>query len=248
MFSDQAVQLMNIHPETFLQLSELGSYFPEFRPTFEYNGNYIDDRHEYFATCPATEDVLIQIRNGRWWGGSIIEGWLRRADALKLYEMAYSVEGDILELGCYHGLSTTILSQASRRSPNPKRIYTIDLNQECIVKTRQNLRLKGLSRGVTCICAEATGAVKSFSQEGKKFGFAFIDHSHAYDPVLSVCRELYKVMEKGGFCLFHDFNDARNRDSKINYYGVYQAVTKELDPMHYTFYGIYGCTALYRVI
>lgn len=239
---------MNSHRETFMKLDELGMTYPDYRPTFDFSKPYIDSSHEFFSECPVRDGTLIQVKNRRWWGRAIIQGWLRRADALKLYELAYFVRGDILELGSSHGLSTIILSEANQRSPYRKRIYSVDLKRRCVKKTERNLRSKGLDRDVTTIYAEATTAVKSFGAEGKKFEFVFIDHSHAYEPVYTVCRELDKVMPKGGFCLFHDFNDPRNRDNQRQEYGVYQAVTEAMDVTKFEFYGIYGCAALYRVI
>lgn len=231
-----------------MKLDELGMKYPPYRPTFDWGKDYIDRAHKFYLICPVQDGVLIQVRNGRWWGGTKIEGWLRRDDALKLYEMAYFARGDILELGSYHGLSTTILSEANRHSPYRKHIYSVDLSPECIKQTEHNLRVKGLSQGVTTLCAEATGVMKSLGSAGKKFAFVFIDHSHAYDPVYGVCCELDKVMLKGGFCLFHDFNDPRNREAHNQEYGVYQAVMAGLDATVFEFYGIYGCTALYRMI
>lgn len=231
-----------------MKLDELGMNYPRYRPTFDFSKDYIDYSHRFFSRCPVQDGTLIQVKNGRWWGGATIAGWLRREDALKLYEMAYFVRGDILELGSYHGLSPTILSEANQHSLYRKCIYSVDLSPECVKQTEHNLRSKGLSQGATTICAEATSAMKSLGAEGKKFAFAFIDHSHAYEPVYAVCRELDKVMLKGGFCLFHDFNDPRNREANNQEYGVYQAVTEALDAATFEFYGIYGCTALYRVI
>lgn len=153
-----------------------------------------------------------------------------------------------MELGSYHGLSTVILSEANHRSPYRKRIYSVDLNPECIKITKQNLRAKGLGKDVIPLVGNAISVVKTLAVEGKRFEFAFIDHSHAYEPVYGVCQELDKVMVKGGFCLFHDFNDARNREEQNDDYGVYQAVTDALNVEKFEFYGIYGCATLYRVI
>jgi hypothetical protein len=80
----------------------------------------------------------------------------------------------------------------------------------------------------------------------KQFGFIFIDHSHAYTPVYEVCRALDGLVTLGGFCLFHDFNDIRNRDRNDIDHGVYQAVRDGLDKERFEFYGIYGCSGLYR--
>lgn len=238
---------INSHKDTFIKLEELGRDYP-YVPTFDFGKTYIDRTHQFFSQCPMQETVLIHIKNGRWWGGDTIKGWLRQADALKLYELAYFAQGNILELGSYHGLSTCILSAANYRSPYRKHIYSVDLDAECIRQTKYNVKKKGLSRDVSHICADATSALESFATDGKKFSFAFIDHSHAYTPVYSVCQILDKIMIDGGFCLFHDFNDPRNNEVNYQDYGVYQAVTQGLNPAQFEFYGVYGCTALYRKI
>jgi predicted O-methyltransferase YrrM len=238
------IDLMDRHEETMLEIHELGSRIPPYRPTFELPGRFIDRSHRNLAECPVQHDVLIQIKTRRWFG-KIIPGWLRREDALKLYEMAYYAAGDILELGSFHGLSTSILARASRNSPDRKHIYTVDLDPTNVRATMDNLRLQGLDRGVTASCEDAAAAVRRFASEGKQFGFVFIDHAHSYDPVYQVCRELERVTRAGGFCLLHDFNDPRNRDPDAGDYGVYQAVMDGLNRNRFEFYGIYGCTALY---
>jgi hypothetical protein len=105
----------------------------------------------------------------------------------------------------------------------------------------------GLQGHVTVLCADAGAAVRGFAGTPQRFGFVFVDHCHAYGPVLDVCRELGKVTAPGGYCLFHDFNDRRNSDPADPEYGVYQAVLDGLDPTRFEFCGIYGCTGLYRV-
>lgn len=236
---------MKSHKSTFMTIDELGSQYPEYRPTFEFDGIYVNANHKYYSVCPVRDSILIQIKN-RPWFGSVIEGWLRREDALKLYEIAYFVKNDILELGSYHGLSTCILAEANKHSPFRKRIYSVDLDPDCVRQTERNLRARGLRKDVTTICSGATTALENFVATGKKFEFVFVDHSHAYRPVYEVCRELGKVIVQGGFCLFHDFNDPRNRDSLNEDYGVYQAVIEGLPSEAFEFYGIFGCSGLFK--
>jgi SAM-dependent methyltransferase len=237
--------LSNIHQESFLKLEELSDTSSPYLATFDFPEDFINQSHRWFSTCPIRDGILIEIKD-RPRDGAVIEGWLRREDALKLYEIAYFVSGDILELGSYHGLSTSILSRANHDGPYEKSIYSVDLDPANGEITNQHLRAMGLGGGVTTICGDAASVVRGFAAAGKKFEFVFIDHSHAYDPVYAVCRELGSVLMNGGFCLFHDFNDARNRDSSDKDYGVYQAVIDGLDPNEFEFYGVYGCAALYR--
>lgn len=241
---------MKTHPETFPRLEELGSTIPPYLPTHDFSGPYIDSWHRKIASCPRKDDTLIQMKNRRWFGGKVIPGWLRREDALKIYELAYFAArngGDgILELGCYHGLSSTIIARANQNSGHPKAIHTCDLDPACTEAARQNLQSLGLDRDVTVVCDDATRVTKRLASQRKRFGFVFIDHSHEYQPVYDVCRELATVTTAGGFCLFHDYNDARNRNPEDEDYGVYQAVVEGLDQDRFEFCGVYGCTGLYR--
>jgi hypothetical protein len=238
---------MHSHPETFLSINELGSVIPPYRSNFDFPDPFIDKSHQDIAKYPLRKGILIKIRN-RPLFGKVIPGYLRREDALKLYEMAYFACGDILELDPLHGLSTSILARANRNSSHPRHIYTVDLDPSCVKSTSVNLRSLGLHEHVTATCENAVAAVKRFISEGKHFGFVCVDHSHAYEPVYDVCRQLRRVIVSGGFCQFHDFNDARNRNPDNKDYGVYQAVMDGLGKSDFEFYGIYGCTALYRAI
>ena len=236
-----------------MTVKELGSSCPAYRPTFELTStsdtekSYIDSTHELLSMCRVKNGSLIQLENKGWRLQKYIPGWLHRADALKLYEMAYFAQGDILELGSFRGLSTTIMANAVRNSPSEKHIYSVDMSPKCVRKTADTLRRNQVSDLVTTICSEGALAIRTLRDGGKRFAFAFIDHSHAYEPVLNVCRELASVITPGGFCLFHDFNDPRNREEDNKDYGVYQAVNTGLDSDLFEFYGIYGCTALYRL-
>jgi hypothetical protein len=96
------------HPESFLRLDDVGTVIPPYRPTFDFPGDFVDEAQRRLALLPLKDGVLIQLENSRWLGQTI-RGWLRREDALKLYEIAYFASGDILELGSFHGLSTSIL-------------------------------------------------------------------------------------------------------------------------------------------
>jgi predicted O-methyltransferase YrrM len=218
---------------------------PPYRPTFSFPGPYIDPAHRHLAECPVKDSFLIQIRNASLFGQTIA-GWLRREDAMKLYEIAYFATGDILELGSFHGLSTSILSQASRRSPWPKRIESVDLSPRSVLRTQWNLRRGGLKRRVRIFRGDAAEAVRARAERGARYGMVFVDHSHAYGPVHSVCRELGRIVDPGGFCLFHDYNDPRNYDPDDADHGVYRAVLDGLEPGRFEFYGIYGCLALFR--
>jgi predicted O-methyltransferase YrrM len=234
------------HPDTWLAREELSTREMAYLPTHDFEpGPYIDRWHKRLSRSLAPNGLTVQLKTRAIFGAPI-EGWLQLADALKLYEMAYFASGDILELGSYKGLSAFIMAKALATARADGRIYTVDLSPERVADTTRTLRSAGLSKYAIAGVSDAESAVKSFAAQGHRFAFAFIDHTHAYQPVYDVCVELPSVMAPGGFCLFHDFNDPRNRNPQDQDYGVYQAVHDGLDSARFEFYGIYGCGALYR--
>lgn len=212
---------------------------PPYLPTYDYLGEYLNEQHRSYSTCPAKEH-LIDLG---------IDGWLRREDALKLYELAYFAPGPILEIGSYHGLSTSILARAvadSGPEGRDRRIVSVELDPSAQAVARGHLALLGLAANVTFVENHASAYCIEAAAAGERFAFAFIDHDHAYASVLPVCRELPKLTLPGAFCLFHDWLDARNFQPEEAAYGVFGATRDGLDPMVFEFYGVFGVGGLYR--
>jgi predicted O-methyltransferase YrrM len=222
--------------DSWIPVAELGVRIPPYRPTFDFD-SFINDRHRSFSTCAVHNGAIIDVG---------IPGWLRREDALKLYEMAYFADGNILELGCYQGLSTSILAQAIKDSGSCKVIVSVDHEEIHLAHTQKHLAARGLGRYVKLLPGEGTNVCQRIVAEKSQFGFVFIDHSHRYADVVEVCRLLSQLLTEGAFCLFHDFNDGRNSDPLQTDYGVLEAVQDGLSPDEFDFYGISGCAALYR--
>ena len=227
---------INKNTDSWIPSAELGTRIPPYKPTFNIHG-FLNETHQSFSTCPLFQGQCIDVG---------IRGWLRREDALKLYEIAYIVQSDILELGCNHGLSTSILAQAVIDSKKRGRIYSIDIESLYVRKTKENLKRKGINNYVNMICGDGTEQCRQLIQEGKSFEFIFVDHSHKYHDVAEFCKILPRLLLDQGFCLFHDFNDGRNNDPSLVDYKVSQAVCESLDLNDFEFYGIFGCSALYR--
>jgi hypothetical protein len=83
------------HPDSFMEPKVLGTQFPPYRPTFAFPGEYIDSFHTLIGSSAKGGSLV----NPNDIFGIPIGGKLRRADTLKLYEIVYFVERDILELG-----------------------------------------------------------------------------------------------------------------------------------------------------
>ena len=175
-------------------------------------------------------------------------GALSPEDALKLYEMAYFAGGDILEVGCNNGLSTCIIAQAIRDSGGGKQVVSIDLLKNFCDVATANLRKMELLRHAYIICADGIRVADSMLFERRSFAFAFIDHDHREEAVRLMCQRLGGLIQYGGFCLFHDYNDERNRLDEATDYGVFQGVAAGLLKQQFAFWGIYGPSALYRRI
>lgn len=214
---------------------------PPYDRTYDFPGSYINENHAFFDTCPSFPEGerkhLVDLG---------IEGWLRREDALKLYELAFFAQGPILELGSYQGLSTSIISRANLDSPRPKEIVSVEIDPSALAKAKANLESRQLLQHVRFVPQNAAAFCRGEVALGRKYDFVFVDHDHGYQPVLDVCREFGKLVAPGGFCLFHDYLDARNYDPDNMEYGVFQAVRHGLLPDEFESWGIFGVTGLYR--
>jgi predicted O-methyltransferase YrrM len=204
--------------------------------TFDFPGDVIDQNHRQLA-LKVDGNGMIDIG---------MEGWLLPADALKLYELAYFCGGDILELGTYRGLSTSICALASEASGLNNVIVSVDLSPEETERARTNLAGRAGFERIHLFTVEAGQAVRDLARAKRMFNFAFVDHAHTYEHVYDVCRSLHRVTKLGALVLFHDFNDPRNAAEDATDYGVYQGVLDGLDQRRFEFWGIYGCTGLFR--
>ncbi|MEO8276870.1 MAG: class I SAM-dependent methyltransferase [Thermoanaerobaculia bacterium] len=209
---------------------------PPFRATHEFEGTFINERHRSYSTCPAKEHLL----------DLGIDGWLRREDALKLYELAYFAVGPILEIGSYHGLSTSILAGAAKDSGRGQRIVSVELDVAAQDVARKHLQRLDLAPDVSFIQADAESFCDRAAAAGEQFDFVFVDHDHSYAAVLPVCRQMASLVPEGGFVLLHDWLDARNFAPGAEDYGVFGATIDGLDPLKFDFYGAFGVTGLFR--
>jgi predicted O-methyltransferase YrrM len=211
--------------------SDLGTNFPPYLPTFQFVDKFINADHE----------MLIAKRNGDLINLDI-PGWLRPQDALKIYEMAYFSSGEVLELGAYHGLSTSIIARALRNSGNGRSLISLELDAPAALEAQRHTA--PWSDIVQIVVGDARESCRHLIEQGRRFGFAFVDHSHTYGLVHAACLDLKSLLVPGGFALFHDYNDERNGADPD--YGVWQAVRDGFSDGSFEFWGVYGCTGLWR--
>jgi predicted O-methyltransferase YrrM len=226
---------MTLHPETWMESEQLGRFYPEYQKTYDFPGNFIDQDHRELHTTSVNGMLAAKIK-----------GRLREADALKLYEMAYFSDGPILEIGTYHGLSSSIMAAALKNAKSTKRIISVDLNKGLSDLAHRNLASLALEDFVTFETDDGTSYLSKAATDQKRFAFVFVDHSHEYAHVKEAARRLHGVTTPAGFVLFHDFNDPRNVDPERSDYGVYDGVIDGLDRREFQFAGTYGCACLFQ--
>lgn len=229
------------HPETWMNFDRLG-VAALYKKTFAYDGDYINDRHRYYGECKtgfAGNPHCIDI-------GSV--GFLQRPDALKIYELAYFCNGDILDLGTHHGLSTSIMLGALQDSGRQGVVETVDISATAMSATKSNIgRIDGSER-VHHYTEDALLFMQRAIKQQRKFGFIFMDHHHGYNEICSAAELAVKLLSDGGFILVHNYTDRGNYDPG-HVYGIYQAVNDVILPNeHFVFCGNFGCCGLFRKV
>ena len=224
------------HADTWVELYQLGKRQP-YRPTYS-ESITLGPTHRRLLEAPLKPgSVVIDIG---------LPGSLRREDAAKLYELAYFGQGDVLVMGLGHGLSAAIIAQAICDAGREGKVVGVDDDQHTVARVRGNLAAYNFTDKAELVQEVPVSFVRTATGRRRRFGLVFVDHSTAYADVLAVCGLLPELIDAGGFVLFHDFNDRRNRDSANGAYGVYSGVGDGLQVPPFAFYGVFGCTGLYR--
>jgi predicted O-methyltransferase YrrM len=212
---------------------ELGHEFPPYRRIFKGATPFVDADQASIAALPVEGGLL---------RGSV-PGFLRPADALALYEIAYHARGDVLEMGSAWGLSTTIIGQAIVASGRRAKVLSIEIDPQFQSATRAAMQGAELDSIYVSLPGDATAIAPELAATNTQVGAAFIDHDHAYAPTWHACCDLSRLLIPGGLALFHDFNDERN-NSEPDVYGVYRAVSEFVRDPRFAFLGTVGCCGL----
>lgn len=217
---------------TLPPLSSLGAEFPPYRPIHPGLGVPIDAFHAEIAAWPV-EGGLVK---------TAVPGFLRPADALALYELAWFAAGDVLELGSAWGLSTGILCRALENRSRAGQLVSIEIDPQFQRLTRASIAASGLGARHELLPGDATELLPRLVARRRRFGGLFVDHDHRYPAVRAVCSLVPALLPPGGYALFHDFNDSRNTTGE---YGVYAAVAELVEQAGaIRFAGVIGCCGL----
>jgi SAM-dependent methyltransferase len=141
-----------------------------------------------------------------------------------------------------------VMNHACNDSSQSNVIVSVDLDPTAIALARAELQGAPGGERAHFFQDDAGTAVRNLAASKRQFWFTFVDHSHRYEHVVDVCQQLHRVVEVDGFALFHDYNDPRNIIPAEADYGVYQGVMDGLRSDRWEFWGIYGCSGLFRRI
>jgi predicted O-methyltransferase YrrM len=133
-----------------------------------------------------------------------IRGYLRNYEKTILYMIAkeITVEGNILEIGSYYGLSSLMLLEGNKKSKVRGKVYLIDPNpQPSKEKFLKNLKSYGFDKEVVLLDTKSEHA---HSELKKEFRTIFVDGDHSYLAVKKDIKLCKKTLRPGGIILFHD--------------------------------------------
>jgi hypothetical protein len=220
---------------------ELDQSSAAYRPHFTTPPDGISDYYRHIESAPGGMLALpFLIDLG-------IEGFLHKAEALKLYEMGYYAKGDILELGTHKGLSTSILAHALH-DRGSGHLVTYDIDPATNTVAQNNLAgLPGAER-VNFNVADAKIGMDDLIKKKRMFDFIFVDHWHGYDATYDAAARVPRLLSIGGYAMFHDFFDPSNRDP-AHVYGVYPAVVDAFGKnQDFIFSGAVGGAAIFQKV
>lgn len=227
----------NVQPratgEAFPAPEHLGVVFPPYQAVLAPPGSFVDPAHAELAVLPE-EGGLLKAET---------PGFLRPADALLLYELAWHATADVLELGSAWGLSATVLCRAVRNAGRGARVVSVEIEPEFQRATLGSVAALGLQEHLDPRPGAAETVMPRLRAEGRSFSVAFVDHDHSAAAVSDAARQLRTMMRPGGVAVFHDFNDRRNV-SEPDTYGVHAAVSDMLLLPDWRYLGVLGCCAL----
>lgn len=192
---------------------------------------YLSENHRSFAEAPQDGAKIIHD----------VQGSLRRADASRLYEMAYHAGGPVADLGTNRGLSAYVMSLALSDAGTDFTVTTVDLEPRMTAQAQGNLGKLGITN-VEFVTADA---VKWSGETDLQFNAAFVDHAHGYEPVAGVCRNLSRLLKPGSIVCFHDYVDTRNENPDHPEYGVRPAADQTL-PKSFEKIEEVGCMGVFR--
>jgi hypothetical protein len=173
----------------------------------------------------------------------LIPGWLLREDAEKLYALAGSAPGPILEVGTYNGKSTLLMATALREAERSGPIYTVDVDRSAIAAASMHARARELAEMIVFVHGTLAAFAAAYPQ--LRPALTFIDGDHSRAGVERDLAALRGLVPAGGRLLFHDFNDPLNEDASCTTIKVRPTVHSSWVAHECEFEGVFGACGLF---
>jgi Methyltransferase domain len=172
-----------------------------------------------------------------------IQGWLRPEDAEKLYELAYSASGPILEVGTYHGKSAVLMASAIRDAERETLLYTLDVDRSAIEAAAAEAQAHDLASVIVFVRGTLSAFARAYPH--LRPAVTFIDGDHSRVGVERDLAVLEALVPADGKLLFHDFNDPLNDDSACETIKVRPTVETSWVARECQFEGVFGACGLF---
>jgi predicted O-methyltransferase YrrM len=172
-----------------------------------------------------------------------IPGWLRPEDAEKLYELAGSTPGPILEIGTHRGKSAVLMALATKDSGRDAPIYTLDVDRSYLREAEIRARTHSVSDVIVFVRGTLAAFARAYPHLRPKL--TFIDGDHSKFGVESDLAVLEALVPAGGILLFHDFDDPLNDDPACPATKVRPTVEASWVTRQCEFNGIFGCCGMF---
>jgi hypothetical protein len=172
-----------------------------------------------------------------------IPGWLRPGDADKLWELAGSANGPILEIGCHKGKSAVLMALAARDAGRDTSLYTLDVDRDLLDEARGHALAHGVGDRIELFRGTAGAFAGAYPQ--LRPALTFVDGDHRREGVERDLRVLAGLVPDGGLLLFHDFDDPLNEDPACEEVDVRTAVEGSWVARECAFLGTFGCCGLF---
>jgi predicted O-methyltransferase YrrM len=172
-----------------------------------------------------------------------IPGWLRAADAEKLYELARLSPGLILEIGTHYGKSAVLMALAMKEAQRRHVLYTLDIDRRAIGVAAAEAKAREVDDVIVFVRGTSRAFVRAYPN--LRPALTFVDGDHTRAGVERDLVALEALVPVGGSLLFHDFADPRNDDPGCPDTKVRPAVEASWVPRDCEFVGTFGVCGLF---
>ncbi len=134
------------------------------------------------------------------------DGWMSDQEIAVLAGFAVLVGGDVLEVGCYRGRSTSALAHAARVTVVDTFRGGGDLPAEDDIREMfdRNLGALRLLDRVEVIAGDSRTVLPALKVDGRRFALALVDGDHTMEACLADIRNAWALLDEGGYLFIDD--------------------------------------------